>query len=272
VIVFPNCKINLGLHVVRKRQDGFHDLETIFYPVPLCDALEIIRVPDNAGETPITVTGLDIDNNPMENISLKAYYLLKKDFDLPVVKIHLHKVIPVGAGLGGGSSDGAFTLLLLNKKFNLKISEELLMAYALKLGSDCPFFIRNKVCYATQRGEALQPMQLDLSSYKLVLINPGIHINTGWAFSQIRPKENRTSLLEIIQQPITNWKNNLANDFEAVIFEQHPSIKQIKEKLYQNGAVYASMSGSGSSIYGLFEKTSKVVLDLPENYFIKWLM
>ena len=270
MIVFPNCKINLGLHIVRKRPDGFHDLETIFYPVPLCDALEIIRVPDKAGETTITVTGLAIDN-PMENICLKAYYLLKKYFDLPVVKIHLHKNIPVGAGLGGGSSDGAFTLLLLNKKFDLKVSEKKLIEYALELGSDCPFFIRNKACYATHRGEVLQPIQLDLSSYKLVLINPGIHINTGWAFSQIRPKENRISLLEIIQQPTTNWKNNLVNDFEAAIFQQHPSIKQIKEQLYQNGAVYAAMSGSGSSIYGLFEKTSKVVLDLPENYFIKWL-
>jgi 4-diphosphocytidyl-2-C-methyl-D-erythritol kinase len=272
VVIFPNSKINLGLHVIRKRKDGFHDLETVFYPVPLCDALEIIHVPAIEEKTAITVTGLAIDNDPAENISLKAYYLLKKDFDLPVVKIHLHKVIPVGAGLGGGSANGAFTLLLLNKKFNLKISEERLMAYALKLGSDCPFFIRNKVCYATQRGEVLQPIQLDLSSYKLVLVNPGIHINTGWAFSQIRPKENRTSLLEIIQQPVTNWKDNVVNDFEPAIFEQHPSIKQIKEKLYQNGAVYAAMSGSGSSVYGLFEKTATPVLDLPGNYFIKWFM
>ena len=272
MVIFPNCKINSGLHIIRKRKDGFHDLETIFYPVPLCDALEIIHVPGNTGETTITVTGLAIDNSLTENICLKAYYLLQKDFELPVVQIHLHKNIPVGAGLGGGSSDGAFTLLLLNKKFNLKISEEKLIEYALELGSDCPFFIKNKICFATQRGEILQPIQLDLSTYKLVLINPGIHISTGWAFSQIRPKENKASLLEIIQQPITNWKNNLANDFEPAIFEQHPSIKQIKEQLYQNGAFYAAMSGSGSSVYGLFEKNSKPVLDLLENYFIKWLI
>ena len=159
-----------------------------------------------------------------------------------------------------------------NASWSLKISEKKLIEYALKLGSDCPFFIKNKVCYGTQRGEILQPIQLDLSIYKLVLINPGIHINTGWAFSQVHPKENKASLLEIIQQPITNWKNNLANDFEPAIFEQHPSIKQIKEQLYQNGALYAAMSGSGSSVYGFFEKNAAPVLDLPENYFIKWLI
>jgi 4-diphosphocytidyl-2-C-methyl-D-erythritol kinase len=271
VVLFPNCKINLGLHILHKRADGFHDLETVFYPIPLCDGLEVIHANNSKKETTITISGLPIDSKPEENICLKAYQLLKKDFDLPVVEIHLHKTIPIGAGLGGGSADGAFTLLLLNKKFNLKISEEKLAEYALELGSDCPFFIKNKACYATQRGEILKPVNLDLSPYKIVLINPGIHINTGWAFSQIHSQENRTVISEIIRQPITTWKNHLVNDFEEGIFKQHSSIKEIKEQLYKNGAVYASMSGSGSSIYGLFKKTKTTVFDWPENYFHRWI-
>ena len=269
MILFPNCKINLGLHIVRKRTDGFHDLETVFYPIKICDALEIIEVKESE-ETFLTTSGFDIDGNAEENICLKAYHLLKKDFNVPSIKIHLHKVIPIGAGLGGGSADGAFTLLLLNKKFNLNISEEKLMEYALRLGSDCPFFIKNKICYATQRGEILEEINHDLSNYKIVLINPGIKINTGWAFSQIHPKENGTSLLEIIQQPIDCWKNNLVNDFERPIFEQHIAIKEIKEQLYKAGAVYASMSGTGSSVYGLFEKTTTPVLNFPTTYFAQW--
>ena len=270
MILFPNCKINLGLHILRKRNDGFHDLETAFCPIPLCDALEIIADSIHT-ETTLTTSGLAIDGNPEENIAVKAYNLLKKEFDIPPVKIHLHKAIPIGAGLGGGSADGAFTLLLLNKKFNLDITQEKLIEYALKLGSDCPFFIRNKICYATGRGEQLKQINLDLSAYKIALINPGIKINTAWAFSQIQPKEDRASILEIIHQPIDRWKDNLVNDFELPIFKQHPSIKEIKEELYKNGAVYASMSGSGSSVFGLFEKSTTAFLDLPGNYFIQWI-
>jgi len=269
VILFPNCKINLGLHILRKRNDGFHDLETVFYPVPLSDALEIIAA-DNIDKTSFTTSGLPIDGIE-ENICVKAYNLLKKKFPIPPVKIHLHKAIPIGAGLGGGSADGAFTLLLLNKKFNLDMAEEKLIQYALQLGSDCPFFIKNKVCYATQRGELMKQIHLDLSPYKIALINPGIKINTALAFSQIHPKENRTSILEIIDQPIDQWKTKLVNDFETPIFKQHPPIKQIKEELYKNGAVYASMSGSGSSVFGLFEKSTTPVLDLPDRYFIQWI-
>jgi 4-diphosphocytidyl-2-C-methyl-D-erythritol kinase len=194
VIAFPNCKINLGLHILQKRADGFHDLETVFYPIPLRDGLEIIQ---NASASPnqieFTLSGLAIDAKPEDNICVKAYHLLKKDFpQLPPVKMHLHKTIPSGAGLGGGSADGAFTLLLLNKKINLDLNEEQLTQYALQLGSDCPFFIINKPSYATGRGENLQAIELDLSSYQIVVVNPGIHINTGWAFSQITPhkKEN----------------------------------------------------------------------------------
>ena len=270
MILFPNCKINLGLHILRKRNDGFHDLETVFYPIPLSDALEIVDSGIDK-KTTITTSGLAIEGNVEENISMKAYNLLQKEFDIPPVKIHLHKVIPIGAGLGGGSADGAFTLLLLNKKFNLDIAKGKLMEYALKLGSDCPFFIKNKICYAIGRGEIIKTIQLDLSLYKIALINPGIKINTGLAFSQIHPKENKTSILEIIHEPFNRWKDKLVNDFEEPIFKQHPPIKEIKEELYKNGAVYASMSGSGSSVFGFFEKTTTPVPDLPGDYFMKWI-
>jgi 4-diphosphocytidyl-2-C-methyl-D-erythritol kinase len=269
VVTFPNCKINLGLQILRKREDGFHDLETVFYPIPLTDALEVIHETDNQKQISFSSSGISINGKEEDNICIKAYQLLKKDFNLPPVKIHLHKIIPVGAGLGGGSSDGAFMLLLLNKRFALNISEEKLIDYALQLGSDCPFFIKNKACYATKRGEKLTPVQLDLSQYKIVLINPGIHINTGWAFSQIRPSENRTSVLEIIQQPVESWEGQLSNDFEEAVFQHHPEIKEIKEELYRKGAIYASMSGSGSTIFGLFAKDNNVAFNFPKKYFIR---
>lgn len=269
MILFPNCKINLGLHILRKREDGFHDLETAFYPIPLTDALEAIHETNNQNLISFSSSGIAINGKEEDNICIKAYQLLKKDFDLPPVKIHLHKVIPVGAGLGGGSSDGAFMLLLLNKRFALNISEKKLIEYALQLGSDCPFFIKNKACYATQRGEKLTPIQLDLSRYKIVLVNPGIHINTGWAFSQIHPSENRTSLLEIIQQPVENWKEELTNDFEDVVFRHHPLIKEIKQELYGKGAVYASMSGTGSTVFGLFKKEDTPEFNFPKEYFVR---
>jgi 4-diphosphocytidyl-2-C-methyl-D-erythritol kinase len=272
VVTFPNCKINLGLHILRKRGDGFHDLETVFYPIPLTDALEVIHKTNNQKTVSFTSSGIVIDGKDEDNICIKAYELLKKDFDLPPVKIHLHKTIPIGAGLGGGSSDGSFMLLLLNKKFSLNISEEKLIEYALQLGSDCPFFIKNKVCYATQRGEKLTPISLDLSGYKIVLINPGIHINTSWAFSQIHPTENRTSILEIIQEPVKNWKEKLSNDFEKAVFKHHSAIKKIKEELYQQGAVYSSMSGSGSTVFGLFEKEDISEFNFPKEYFVRSIL
>jgi 4-diphosphocytidyl-2-C-methyl-D-erythritol kinase len=270
MIVFPNCKINLGLHILQKRTDGFHDLETVFYPIALQDALEVVQNPSPTPTIQFNTTGLKIDSSAEDNICFNAYQLLKKDFpELPAIKMHLHKVIPSGAGLGGGSSDGAFTLLLLNKKFSLGLSEEQLLNYALQLGSDCPFFIKNKPCYATGRGERLEEIELDLSHYKIVLINPRIHIHTGKAFSKITPCHQRTSIKEIIQQPIGKWKDLLKNDFEEVVFAEYPEVKTIKEELYKQGAVYASMSGSGSSIYGLFHKNTEPQFDLAEHYFVK---
>lgn len=257
MVVFPNCKINLGLHITGKRPDGFHSLETVFYPVALTDMLEII----SADAVSFQSTGLSIPGTTEGNLCLKAYHLLKTDFpDLPPIKMHLHKTIPMGAGLGGGSADGAFALQLINNKYKLGLSAEQLIAYASQLGSDCPFFIYNQACYATGRGEILQPVSLDLSSWQFVLVNPGIHVNTKWAFEQITPGPSGKDLLSIIQSPVEEWKDSLSNDFEAPIAKAYPAIQEIKDQLYALGASYAAMSGSGSTLFGLFnEKPSPAI-------------
>lgn len=266
MIVFPNCKINLGLKITRKREDGFHDLETVFYPIAIKDALEVIQQPDANTPTTFSQSGITIEGKPEDNLCLKAYALLKKDFPhLPGIQMHLHKVIPMGAGLGGGSSDGAFALKLLNQKFQLGLSTEQLIYYALLLGSDCPFFIINEPCYGTGRGELLQKIQVDLSAYHFVLVNPGIHVNTGWAFSQLQLTDNKVSdifkMSDTLLQPVETWKDVLINDFEKPVFEKHPAIKIIKDKLYNAGALYASMSGSGSTVYGIFSNENTPLLD-----------
>lgn len=255
MVAFPNCKINLGLNIVRKRDDGFHDLETVFYPLPICDVLEVIH--DRAPVTDISFSssGLPVQGALSDNLCIRAYRLLKQDFpDLPPVAMHLHKAIPMGAGLGGGSSDAAFVLKMLNEKFNLGVSAEKLKEYALALGSDCPFFLHNKPCFASGRGEALDPIELDLSAYSFLVIHPGIHVNTGWAFSQLTPAPPKKPVKEIISQPVSTWKQELVNDFETPVFSAHPQIGALKEKMYAAGAIYASMSGSGSTVFGIFEK------------------
>ena len=275
MVVFPNCKINLGLHVVRKREDGYHDLETIFYPLSLRDALEVVRretanvkreIPEDAAVS-LQMSGLTVQGKPEDNLCVKAYNLLKKDFpQLGDIDLYLHKAIPMGAGLGGGSADGAFTLQALNDKFQLNLSSEKLFDYALQLGSDCPFFIINKPCYATGRGELLQSIQLDLSAYSFLVVHPSVHINTGWAFSQLTPAPSTQSLPEIIQQPVANWRNNLINDFEAPVCKHHPELQAIKDALYKDGALYASMTGSGSCFYGIFPKDQLPDIQWPTNY------
>jgi 4-diphosphocytidyl-2-C-methyl-D-erythritol kinase len=263
VVLFPNCKINLGLNVVRKRTDGYHDLETVFYPVALRDALEVIR----SAEFHFQLSGLPVNGIIEDNLCVKAYHLLKRDFpDLPPINIHLHKAIPMGAGVGGGSADGASMLTMLNHKFQLNLFQEKLISYALDLGSDCPFFIINKPCFASGRGEKLIPVQLDLSSYKIVLINPRIHISTKEAFSKLTPVIPQKSIQEIIEQPITTWQNELKNDFEETVFQLYPEIKEVKEQLYEMGAVYASMSGSGSSVFGIFNSETKTDFSFPAQY------
>ena len=272
MITFPNCKINLGLNIIGKREDGYHNLETVFYPLPFYDVLEIIT--SDKTENEFFLTGVNIDGDSKNNLCLKAYEILKKDFpQLPFIKIYLQKNIPIGAGLGGGSADGAFMLTLLNEKFNLNVSEEKLLQYALQLGSDCPFFIKNKPCFAQSRGEVLEEIQIKLSGYKLLLVNPQIRINTSWAFSQIQPAVSKKPLKEIIQQPVSEWKKQLKNDFEQAIFAAHPSLQKIKLQLYNLGAIYASMSGSGSTIFGIFNSDTNLdALAFDKEFFVKELM
>lgn len=263
MVLFPNAKINLGLNVVQKRPDRYHNLETVFYPVSVKDALEAIP----SAEMAFHISGLPVSGNTDDNLCLKAYYLLKKDFtDLPPVSIHLHKAIPMGAGLGGGSADGAFMLAMLDKQFELHLTQQQLIDYALQLGSDCPFFIINKPCFATSRGENLLPVQADLSAYKIILVNPGIHISTKEAFSNLKPEIPKKSIRQIINQPVSTWKDELINDFEMNVFKLFPEIKEIKDYLYNAGAIYASMTGSGSIVYGIFEANAQVNLSFPENY------
>lgn len=271
MISFPNCKINIGLQVIGKRADGYHDLQTIFYPVALKDALEII---DNAQSNDITfsTSGINIDGNVETNICLKAYKLLKKDFPrLPGIKMHLHKTIPLGAGLGGGSADAAFTLHLLNKQYSLGLDLQSLNKYAIDLGSDCPFFVINKPCFATGRGEILEEIKLELSAYKILIINPGIHINTGWAFSALEKMGVSSNLKDHASLPVAKWRDYISNDFEIPVFRAYKEIGLIKENLYEAGALYASMSGSGSSLYGIFEKDAAAALNFPAHYFYKWV-
>lgn len=261
MVLFPNCKINLGLHIIRKREDGYHDLETVFYPIALKDALEAVLTEKNGIQ--FSSSGLPVAGNPHDNLCVKAYHLLQKDFpDIPGLQLHLHKHIPMGAGLGGGSSNGAFALLLINQLCNLGLSREQLIPYALQLGSDCPFFILNQPCYAEGRGERMEPLSLDLSAYRFVLINPGIHISTAKAFAGIKPVKPERSIKEIIGLPISQWKESLVNDFEKNILPSHPGITAAKAELYAKGAVYASMTGSGSTVYGIFPKEIRPKLQL----------
>lgn len=254
-------------------------METVFYPVPVNDVLEIISCSIHDLHTQqekmdlviFSISGLAISGSFNDNLCVKAYRLLKKDFpDLPPVKMHLHKVIPMGAGLGGGSADGAFTLRLLNEKYQLNLTNTQLINYAVMLGSDCPFFIINKPCFAGSRGEMMEVISLDLSDYTTVLVNCGIHINTGWAFSQLGrttdQQEEARPLKNIIQGPVAGWKDILGNDFEQPVFRSYPALKDIKDALYSQGAVYAAMSGSGSTVFGLFAKDKQFVNDFPVDY------
>jgi 4-diphosphocytidyl-2-C-methyl-D-erythritol kinase len=247
----------VGLHIVSKRADGYHELETIFYPIDWCDVLEIVP----SDEQQFTSSGLAIPGKG--NLCLDAYHLLKADFDISAVHIHLHKVIPIGAGLGGGSSDAAFTLKGLNELFDLKLSNEQLQAYAVQLGADCPFFVENKPMLATGIGEVLSPIELDLSNYHLAIVKPDIHVSTAEAYSSVVPNQPTHSLADLIRQPIVDWQ--VQNDFEKSVFAQYPEVEKLKQSLYEKGAVYAAMSGSGSAVFGLFKELPLLSF---ENYSI----
>ena len=245
---YPNVKINVGLHVLRKRSDGYHDLETLFMPyMGIHDTLEI----EEAGEFSFEAEGVTWEND----LTVQAYRLLKADFDLPPVAIRLTKTAPVGAGLGGGSSDAAFTLMMLDSLFGLGLGKERLSAYAARLGSDCAFFIYNSPMVGRGRGEILTPAPLDLSGYRIeVEVPQGVSVSTREAYGGIVPCERRTPIEEILSLPVPQWRGLLVNDFEPHVFALHPELAAIKERFYASGAVYASMSGSGSAVYGIFDK------------------
>jgi 4-diphosphocytidyl-2-C-methyl-D-erythritol kinase len=258
MVSFPPCKINLGLNILSKRPDGYHDLETVFYPIPWTDVLEIIP----SSKLSFQSTGNAIPGREEDNLCLRAYHLIKAEFDIAPVQIHLHKIIPTGGGLGGGSADAAYTLRILNEIFELKLSVEQLSRYASQLGSDCAFFIHDEPMHGSGRGELLEKTEANLKGKFFVLVNPGIHVATSHAFAGVTPGVPAHRLKEIIQQPIEKWSQTLKNDFEQSVFINYPAIADIKKQLYSMGAVYASMSGSGSSVFGIFESEKKLPVSM----------
>ena len=259
MITFPNAKINLGLDIVEKRPDGYHNLETVFYPIPLCDILEITPAtgPD-APDYTFTMYNAVFDGDDADNLVIKAYKALAADHKLPKVDISLYKHIPTGAGLGGGSADAAFALKMLNDIAGLGLSAEQLRGYASRIGADCAFFIDNTPAYATGIGDILSPTPCSISGYHLVLVKPDIHVSTKDAYALVTPQKPQVPLTAIAQQPIQEWKGTMKNDFEKSIFAKHPTMAKVKEQLYSMGAVYASMSGSGSSFFGIFNQEQDI--------------
>jgi 4-diphosphocytidyl-2-C-methyl-D-erythritol kinase len=270
MICFPNAKINLGLHIINKREDGFHNIETVFYPVNCCDMLEVVvssTILGQSNKVEFFSDGLKIEGDIHDNLIVKAYHLLDADFNFPAVQFFLYKNIPMGAGLGGGSSDAAFAIKLLNDKFELNLSISQMQNYASQLGSDCAFFIENKAAYAFGRGSELENFNLDLSNYVIALIAPPIHSNTALAYKNVFKRgelKEDYSLKKLLQQPIENWKQIIENDFEKTVFETIPQLPIIKQQLYDCGALYASMSGSGSCMFGIFNHQPKLTNELNE--------
>ncbi|MCL1973740.1 MAG: 4-(cytidine 5'-diphospho)-2-C-methyl-D-erythritol kinase [Bacteroidetes bacterium] len=249
MIVYPHAKINLGLHILQKRSDGFHQIETLLYPVELCDILEI----KPSDQIRLFLYGLPIEGNPQENLCLKAWEMLRADFAIPPVQFHLYKRIPCGAGLGGGSSDGAFTLKLLDNYFSLGLSEEQLISYAARLGSDCPSFIFKRPSMATGKGDQIAHNHLDISPLHILICKPPLFISTARAYALASPGQHKYPLQETLSLPLSLWRDNLINDFESALFPVYPILQKYKETLYDSGALYASLSGSGSALYGLYD-------------------
>ncbi len=255
MVNFPNAKINIGLNIVGKRSDGFHDIVSCFYPIGWADALEILPQPNLHDQVvSFTSSGLTIPGDEGSNLCLKAYHLLAKDFTLPPVSIHLLKAVPIGAGLGGGSADAAFTIKALNQLFSLNISTEMQQQYARSLGSDCAFFIENKPSYCFGKGDQFEEIPMRLTGKWILLVNPSLHISTAEAYSGITPRVPDQDLRELLQNPIGQWRDFVRNDFEENLFKNHSVLPRIKEKIYDLGAQYASMSGSGSTVYGIFDQ------------------
>lgn len=258
MIVYPNAKINLGLNVVEKRSDGYHNLETVFYPIGVRDMLEIVELGDGEGDYEWQSSGIVVDCEPELNICIKALRMVQRERRLPRVGIHLHKNIPTGAGLGGGSADGAFVLKGLNDLFDLGLSREQLLQMASKLGADCAFFIDNIPAYATGIGDKLERFDVDLKGYYMTLIKPEVHVSTAEAYGGIVPKPSQRNVCDVLRTPIIEWRDVLNNDFEETIFKHHPEIGKVKELMYECGALYASMSGSGSAVFGIFKEKTEI--------------
>lgn len=267
MIVFPGSKINLGLNITGKRGDGYHNIETIFYPVGLRDALEVIRSPGGSGKDTLRVTGLALNVSTENNLIFKAVQKLRQWHSFPALMIHLHKIIPSGSGLGGGSSDASFTLKVISRLFDLDITVDNLKEIALQLGSDCPFFIESLPSHALGRGEILEPVDHILKGYHIVILNPGIKINTREAFEKCIPVMPETNLKDLVKRPVSDWKNLIKNDFEKILFPGYPVMENIKKTLYHSGCIYSSMTGSGSSVYGIFAARPKLS-DKLERYVI----
>ena len=249
MILFPPCKINLGLRILFKREDGYHELETMMFQLPILDILEVTISSDFSFQT----SGLSISGAENDNLCVKAFHLVKEKYGIENVKIHLHKTIPMGGGLGGGSSDGTYVLLALNQLFKLNLSTVELQQLAAQLGSDCPVFVLSKPQIARGRGELLEEIPFSLYGYWLKIVNIGVFVNTQEAFSNIDFQESEQTVPEILANTIETWKTNLKNDFETTVFKIHPELQKVKEKLYDEGATYASMSGSGSTLYGIYK-------------------
>lgn len=263
MIAFPNAKINLGLTIVSKRADLFHNLETCFVPFGWKDALELIE--NQTFE--FSASGIPVGGDVNSNLCVKAYQLLKTDYKLPNIKLHLHKNIPMGAGLGGGSADAAFVLTLLNQIFQLGLSNQILENYARKLGSDCAFFVENTPKFATEKGDVFRSIDLNIRGLYMVVVYPNVHVSTADAYGGVVPRNASANLFEALQKPIETWKNSVENDFEISVFKKHPKLSKIKQDFYAKGAIYAAMSGSGSAIFGIFEKETEISF---ENDYAFW--
>jgi 4-diphosphocytidyl-2-C-methyl-D-erythritol kinase len=250
MLAFANAKINIGLNVTEKLPSGYHNIQTVFYPIKIHDVVEIT----DATLISFKVVGIDIEGNPEDNLCYKAFRLLQKDYNFPAQQITLLKQIPIGAGLGGGSSDAAHLIKLIDQKFNLGLNVAEMEQYASKLGADCAFFIQNKPVYAYGKGDQFKPLNLDLSAYNIVLVKPETHVSTAEAYAGMIPQANDENLPDLVKEPLESWKHHIKNDFERMVFEKYPAIADVKNRLYQAGAIYAAMSGSGSSVYGIFDK------------------
>ena len=269
MLVFPNAKLNLGLYITERRPDGFHNLESVFLPLPWTDALEMLPAPAGQSATSITLTGRPIPGNPATNLCVRAYELLQADFpQLPLVQLYLHKIVPIGAGLGGGSADAAFALKTASKLFSLNIPDEALESYARRLGSDCAFFIRNKPVLAVEKGDVFEEIDLNLTGTGCVVVYPNLHISTAEAYARITPQQPAHALRAALAQPMATWRETVSNDFETALTPTHPVLAEIKQQLYAAGAIYASLSGSGSAVYGLWENGALPAMTWPAEYAV----